>query len=230
MKITFSIASLLIVTTVTALGIRGWQLSRPLDHFELDVSGSMAAKLPQETVLRIVENPDYRRTVTCEFTISDLPARLPLSYSRRGCVVEFWSAGTYPEQKLFSVAVDRTLFDQFRVVKLKLDKPNPELNADVDFWASQRWSPNLTRRMRYLDLPYWNSKTQRLEPIPEMPKLVVTDVTSGEILDRCSLDHRDCDFNGYYAELAHKKRYNLRHGDTHEFSVKKSRRYNLRLF
>ena len=219
MKITFSIMSLLVVLTITAFGVRGWQLSRPLGHFELEITGTLADKLPLNTTLRFVENPDHRRTVSCELEVGDLPASLPTGYSRRGCVVEFWSMVGASEQKLFSVVLDRDLFDSFCVITLKLDKPTPELNADFDFWATQRWSPNLTRRMRYLDLPWWNKKSQRLEPIPEMPKLAVVDVSNGEIVERCNLVRQECNFTGHFAELAEKTPYNLRDGDTLEFSV-----------
>ena len=219
MKLTFSITSLLFLLTITAFGIRGWQLFQPLDHFELEITGALANKLPLDTTLRFVENPDYKRIVSFELEIDDLPATLPIGFSRRGCVVEFWSKVGPAEQKLFSVVLDRDLFDRFRVITLKLDKPTPEINADFDCWVTQRWSPNLTRRMRYLDLPWWNNKSQRLEPIPAMPKLVVTDLSNGEIVERCSLARQECNFTGHFAELAEKTTYSLRDGDTLEFSV-----------
>lgn len=219
MKITFSIASMLIVMAVASVAIRGWQLSRPLDHFELDVAGDFANKLPADTLLRIVENPDGRPAVDCEIKLTDLPTPLPKSYSGRGCVVQFWSNIDTEEQKLFSIFVDRDMFDEFRVITLRLDKPRPELNADLDFWATQRWSPVLTRRMRYLDLPWWNAETNRIEPIPEMPQLVVSDLKSGEILERCDLEHEQCNFDGYYAQIAEKQPHGLKDGDRLLFSV-----------
>ena len=219
MKITFSIASILIFTAVASFAIRGWQLSHPLDHFEIDVGGAFATKLPADTFLRIVENPDHRPVVDCEIKLCDLPTRLPKAYSRRGCVVQFWSNIDTEEKKLFSIFVDRNLFDEFRVITLKLDKPTPEINADLDFWATQRWSPVLTRRMRYLELPWWNAERNRLEPMPEMPQMIVSDSKNRRLVERCQLEREQCNFDGYYAQIAENQPHNLQDGDGLLFSV-----------
>lgn len=219
MKLTFSIASLLVIMACTAIAIRGWQVTRPLDHFEIDVDGVLVSKLPADTFLKIVENPDHRPIVDCEFKVSDLPAPLQKGYPRRGCVIEFWSDIDSSEQKLFSVFVDRSLFDRFRVITVKLDEPTPELKADLDFWATQKWSPNLSRRMRYHELPWWNTETKRLEPIPKMPHLIVANPSNGEIVERCRLEHEQCDFDGYYAQIFEASPHNLQDGDTLLFSV-----------
>ena len=223
MKKTFSIASLLLLLTAATVAAWLLQIPRPLDHFELDISGALVEKLPPDTKLRIVQNPDHRRTVDLEVELKDLPVKLsallPHHYSRSGCVVEFWTkAQPAGEQKLFSVIVDCELFDKFRVITLRLDEPIPELNPEFDYWESQRWSPNLTRRMRYLDLPWWNKTTQQLEPIPEMPELIVTNAGSGKVLERSRLIRQECDFDGWYAWIADVEA-KLQTGDKLNFSV-----------
>lgn len=219
---TFSIATLFVLTTLAAVSVFVWQVTHPLDHFKLDVSGAVVTKLPPDTELHIIANPDHKPgwEPEVELNLKDLPAVLPVNYSRRGCVVEFWTGTLDSEERmLFSVVVDRQLFDRFRVITLRLDKPTTELNAVVDFWATQRWSPNSTRRMRYFELPWWNQAKGRLEPIPKMPELTVTDARTGAVLERNSLEHHECDFTGYYAEIAYKTPLKLRDGDKLAFTV-----------
>ena len=221
MKRTFSITFLIAVLTVCALIAWGYQVfSRQLDHFKLDVSGALVSKLPPDTRLRIVENPDYERKVDSEFKLQDLPAELPVNYTKRGCVVEFWSCtNRSEEQKLFSVVVDRELFDKFRIIDLKLDKPTPELSLQADFWNSLKWSPNLSHQIRYLDLPWWNSSSKKLEPIPQTPELILARADSDEILERTRLNHYACEFEGFYADVDEERSLNLRDGESLVFSV-----------
>ena len=107
MKLSFSLATLLLVVLASALATRIWQATRPIDHFEVDIAGVLASKLPPNTELRILRNPDHDRRIDCRVGVADLPVELTADYSFSGCVAEFWSTdATGLEQRLFSIAVD----------------------------------------------------------------------------------------------------------------------------
>ena len=218
MKPQFSIAALLFLTLVSAGAIHVWQISRPLDHFELAVSGILLEELPPDTTIVIVRNPDYHRSIDCELALGDLPAQLPHGFSKSGCVVEFWANNNLgQEERLFSVVLDKELFDKFRLITVKLDEPTVVLKPDLDFWASQAWSPNITQRMRYRELPWVNPATQMLAPLPELPTMTVS--RDDIILEQCVLKKHQCMLDSYHGEFGENGYPHLQHGDILLFSV-----------
>ena len=220
MKPTYSIATLLLLTLVTAISIRVWQESRPMDHFELDVTGPLVQRLPKDAKLKLVRNPEHDRNVVCEFKLKELPAVLPADFSRSGCVVEFWAPNVDGiDQCLFSVVVDSTLFDEFRVVTVKLDKPNPQLRPDYGDYAAQTWSPKISQRMRYRKLPWLDKATQMLAPIPRLPEMTVKRKLTGEIIERCPLEKEWCRLNHYLAYFAIDSAPVIEDGENLVFSV-----------
>ena len=102
---------------------------------------------------------------------------------------------------------------------MRLDKPTPELKPEPGFFTSQKWSPNLTKRMRYLELPWWDSTRQTLAPIPKLPDLVVSRVAGNEILERVPLKHYDCQFDYFFGEYAETVDPEIECGDELQFSV-----------
>ena len=220
MRIKFSITFLLILLVLTAVGIRVWQKTRALDHFEVDVAGRLVKQLPKNTKIKILRNPDYHRHDENVVQLEKLPAPIHGDYSSSGCVAEFWAPGVNGnEEKLFSIIIDAEMFDRCRTITLRLDKPEPVLKPDPDFWASLRWSPNLTQRMRYLDLPWLDQAKNELAPMPVLPNLVVRRETPDEILETLPIRHYDCQFDGLHAEFAEESPPKLVHGDKLHFSV-----------
>ena len=220
MKPTYSIATLLVLTLVTAVSIRVWQTSQPMDHFELDASGPLVQLLPNDAKLKLLRSSEHDREVVCEFELKELPAMLPVDFSRNGCVVEFWACDQNEiEQCLFSVVVDKTLFDEFRVITLKLDKPIPELLPCYGDYAKQAWSPRISQRMRYRELPWLDETTQTLAPIPNMPEMIVTRERTGEIIERCPFFKEWCRLNHYFAHFALNSSPVIEDGENLVFSV-----------
>ena len=218
MRRTFSIAFLLFFTLVAAVAVLIWQSLQPMDHFEIAIAGALVEVLPSNTQLRINRNPDDHRRDEVVIDANELPARIQ-PYSRSGCVVEFWSGDEPDEEKLFSIAVDRELFDRFRVITLRLDQPTPELKPDPLFWASLRWSANITKRMRYVDLPSWDGKS--LRPLQDLPNMVVTKQPADKpvLVEKTRLQRHDCDFDYFYGEFADGTAPSIEHNDKLHFSV-----------
>ena len=198
----FSISSLLVLILICAVGLFVWK-NQPMDHFELAVAGELVAKLPEGAQLKIFRNPDYKRSLqNYQLNLTDLPVQISNQWRDTGCVVEFHAPDPHGQtEKLFSIVVDREMFDEFRVITLRLDRPTPVLHPDFDCWDSQVWSACITKRMRYRDLPWWDSKLQRLAKISALPEMNVTNKKSNELLQKVPLRHESCLFDyafGYF--------------------------------
>ncbi len=191
-----------------------------MDHFEIDIAGEIADLLSPQTQIRIVRNPERHRSIDSVHSLSDLPAKIPAHYSSTGCVAEFWCADSNKsDQLLFSVVVDKELFDEFRVITLRLDRPTPELKPEYDYWAVQAWSPNITRRMRYRELPWFNTATNQFEPMPRQPEMMVTLASTGEILETCPLAKEVCRLDYRFGDFTGSSRTRFKRGEEIVFSV-----------
>jgi len=119
---------------------------------------------------------------------------------------------------VFSVIVDRELFDEYRVITLKLDPPKPRLKPDWECWATQAWAANITQRMRYRELPYWDQARGCFAPIPKMPEATVS-FEGGSVLEKATLEKQQCLLDNLFASFFIDDMPEIRSGDELVFSV-----------
>jgi hypothetical protein len=139
------------------------------------------------------------------FPVAELPALLPVSeYSDRSWHVDFWSPSE--KQTLFSVTLSRDLFDTPRKINIKLDPPKPQLRPFVDDWRNPLYTANISQRMQYRKLPYWDASLGKLISGTNVPELRVTRQETGAVVHASSMAENSCYFwwpQQWYAPMDH---------------------------
>ena len=183
--------------------------------FEVVVSGELAAKLEPNTFLSfstIGTRKEYPY-VSVATTIENLPFHLPSNYFQGRTVYARFQSPSL-KKCIFSMRLSSDLFDKPRRINLKLDAPKPSLrptplNGDI------KYSANITKRMAYELMPYWDSKLQKLTPLPK-PLVMRLAKPKGEVIETVQLGER-CMGATWFA--AFKKDIKLPIGTTLEYSV-----------
>ena len=181
----YSIASLLVVMLLVAIAAIVWKRSQPLDHFEIVVSGHVASKFEPGIQMVIWSNdPSGAFPVVCD--LEDLPLKLEKEeLLGKGCFVSFYRPGQ--KSAILSVKLSEALFDAPRRIDIKLDEPKPVLRPFVGNGLQFRYSANVSQRMAYYELPYWDAKLGRLTACPQGPRLKITDNRSGKAIQNTEM-------------------------------------------
>ncbi|WP_148618696.1 hypothetical protein [Mariniblastus fucicola] len=109
--------------------------------------------------------------VAMSASVESLPLYLPKKHFQdRYLRVSFYSHTQ--QTTIFSMEVSRDSMDKVRPIKLKLDKPNPNLRI-IAWWKRVRYKPAVSKRMSYVELPYWNKEIGKLTSAPQKPMLHV---------------------------------------------------------
>ncbi|MCY2987149.1 MAG: hypothetical protein NTY19_04675 [Planctomycetota bacterium] len=179
--------------TIVAALLAVFLAQRPLVSgelgFRLMVSGKLAEKLEADTTLSLW-CPCNAPSAWISVGLTELPVDLPFErFHKQTWHVAFYSKKSGP---YFSVTLNHDLFDRARTVNILLDSPEPRLHADFG-WSGGLflfYSPNITKRMFYRDLPRWDATKGRIVQSPA-PVVLVTrlrdgvTVYSGEMGDSC---------------------------------------------
>lgn len=155
-----------------------WQQLQPPTDFRIVVSGALVDELPPDTTLSFWRISDSRSEPIVR-SVSALPIHLPYDQlSGKVWNVSFTSEklGKAP---LFTLELSRDLFDSPRKINIKLDPPVPQLRPMFDDWTYIRYTPNLSQRMTYRDLPRWDRSGTQLTNEHFVPVLKVVNETTG---------------------------------------------------
>ena len=128
--------------------------------FQVALRGKLASVLPDDTRLVFTsESMAVRDRPTT--VVSQLPITLPYEkFKNRSCRVFFTSKST---RSSFSIEVSRDLFDRPRTINIKLDAPTPHITPIFGLVRTIRYDAGITKRMKYIDLPYWNTELNSLD-------------------------------------------------------------------
>jgi len=199
------LAIALIVVSATALAAE-----QP--DFRLSVSGELADNLAPDTQLRFW----YPTTDTSDwatFAIADLPLTLPFDqFKERQWHVRFESESAGSS---FSVVLSQDLFDKPRLIDIKLDAPQPSIRPIFGFRRDVLYTPSITRRMLYHDLPQWDGESQSLTH-SQPPIMVITSLRDGTIIYDGEL-FEGCMASGWLAIID--RNTDLRDGETYRMAV-----------
>lgn len=174
----FSLLTGMFGIAVVAVAFYCWHQLQLNTDFKIVVSGALVDELPRDTTLtfwRISQTSDE----PIVRSVSELPFRLPYDQlSGKTWNVSFASKslGMSP---LFTIELSHDLFDSPRKVNIKLDSPVPQLRPIMDDWTYIRYTPNISQRMHYRDLPRWDPSGTRLTNTPSIPVLKVVNETTG---------------------------------------------------
>jgi hypothetical protein len=135
--------------------------------FHLSLEGDLVKKLEPHTIVTVstlrTSKNDPGAAVSAR--LEDLPLKLPAAgFQNRYARVYFRSPSL--QQNVFSMEMDASLLGKPRPIKLLLIRPTPSLRTTIS-WSTARYSASVSKRMRYLDLPYWDAGQQKLVPMPK---------------------------------------------------------------
>ncbi len=177
MKKLAPIFSLLVVFWANCVFAQGRQ------NFEIVISGEIASKLePGSSISAGTTGSGKVPPCGLTTTIEALPMQLPAKHFG-GRWVQLTFGSPHPREKLFSILLSPDLFDKPRKINVRLAKPTPTIRP---FWGGRelKYTPSITKRMSYRDLPNWDAKTERLVPAKSPPVLKMSDSTGNLILSQ----------------------------------------------
>ena len=164
----------LLVGLLISIGLSSCFAQETESDFQLSVVGELVEKLEPGTIIT-VSTIGTSEKHPCKFVSSrleELPMALSVAdFQDRYTRVYFRSPSL--NQNIFSMEMDGNLLDKPRPIKLLLEKPTASLRT-VMHWGNPHFTAQVSRRMRYLDLPYWDTELEKLVPMPNPPKLNYT--------------------------------------------------------
>ncbi len=152
-------------------------------NFELVLSGEVAKKLPPRVAVAASTIGTYQAPyISTTRMAEDFPLELPFAhYKDRDVFLSFFATG--PDAgKLFSVRLSSDLFDKPRRINVKLSKPSPKIRGILG-WGEFRYTPAITKRMFYRELPFLDAKAGELVASPAPPVFELVDA-DGKVLAR----------------------------------------------
>ena len=161
-----------------------------MTDFEIVLSGPLANELSDDTVIEFwrISNDPVKPT---RFKLEQLPKKLAFDeFANSSWNVSFLDAGD-TTIALFTVELSRDLFDKPRRINITLDPPEPKLRPFMNDWRKMRFTANISERMHYRDLPYWNQSGELTSVSKNAPTINVVDTQTGlpvwdnEMTDGC---------------------------------------------
>lgn len=164
-----------------ASGLSIWLQNRPMTDFRFVLSGPLVEEIPHDTVAmiwKVSSNPVPPVSVP----VSRFPVRIPFDQLANST----WNVSFVdPDAKdtpLFTVELSRDLFDQPRKINILLRKPAPQLRPFMDDWKRIRYTANISNRMHYRDLPFWDENGELTAGPRQPPIITVSQYPEGKIL------------------------------------------------
>ncbi len=152
-------------------------------HYIVRISGVVAEKLPRDTAM-VFWSPRTDIHPSRSFSVRSLPLKLPADqFTGWPWYLDFRDASN---DVLFSVRLSRDLFDKPRTINVLLDEPKPRINPKY-FPTSLQYTANITQRMQYRDLPYWDEAAQAFRPA-QPPVITLSDLDTGKLLKRIPME------------------------------------------
>ena len=186
-------------------------LSAQESDFELKVSGVLVNKLAQDTQLHLW-NPYVDESDWVTFELAELPRALPFDqFKDRNWYVEFVSKSARSQ---FSVSLSADLFDEPRIINVKLDVPRPGIRPIGHGGRQVRYSASITRRMEYRDLPQWDARQKSLTQ-SRPPRFTIKALSDGQVIHDQKMNE-ECGAK-WYSMVDHN--FKFREGEVYRMSV-----------
>lgn len=149
-------------------------LAQESTDFDFSVVGELVERLEPGTVVTVstLGTSEKSPHVFVSSAIEDLPMKLPAADFKGRYTRIFFRSPTL-KQNVFSMEMEGNLLDEPRPIKLLLNKPTTSLRTPMT-WNTVRFKARVSRRMGYLDLPYWDGELEKLVPMPSPPNLKYT--------------------------------------------------------
>lgn len=197
--------------TIAFLLIFGATLFAQESPFQVKVSGLLASRLAPDTQLHFWSL--FSKT-SRTFAIGELPVVLPFDkFNGHQWHIVFSSKST---RSSFSVSLSDELFEEPRVIDVKLDAPCPSIRPIFSLLGRDvRYTASITQRMEYRDLPYWDGKRQCLTQAPT-PEMTIVSLQDGKMIHDKKMTE-SCMASKWYAFID--RDIKLTEGGTYRMSV-----------